>query len=144
MSLVRFLTFILSANILIACQSNDTPPPSQSKPGAATNPKTENPTKTEPKTKPLVTFIELGSVNCIPCRQMQPIMKAVEEKYPEKVKVLFYDVWTPAGRPYAQKYGIRVIPTQVFLDENGKEFFRHEGFFPLAEIEKLLKAKGIQ
>jgi len=92
---------------------------------------------------PKVTFVELGSVNCIPCKQMQPVMKAIEEKYAGKVKV-FYDVWTPSGSPYAQQYRIRVIPTQVFLDENSKEFFRHEGFFPLAEIEKLLKEKGIQ
>ena len=93
---------------------------------------------------PIVTFIELGSVNCIPCKQMQPIMKEIEEKYPEKVKVVFYDVWTQEGRPYARQYGIRVIPTQVFLDTKGREFFRHEGFFPLAEIENLLKSKGVQ
>jgi len=141
---VRYLILILSANFLIAFQSDKTTPPSQNKPSPTANVKTENATKTEPKTKPLVTFIELGSVNCIPCKQMQPLMKAIEQKYPEKVKVVFYDVWTQAGRPYAQQYGIRVIPTQVFLDENGKEFFRHEGFFPLAEIEKLLQAKGIQ
>lgn len=91
-----------------------------------------------------ITFVELGSINCIPCKQMQPVMKAIEEKYPQQVKVIFYDVWTQVGRPYAQQYGIRVIPTQVFLDENGNEFFRHEGFFPLAEIEKLLQTKGIQ
>jgi len=93
---------------------------------------------------PIVTFIELGSVNCIPCKQMQPVMKTIEQKYAGKVKVIFYDVWTPAGQPYAKQYKIRVIPTQVFLDENSKEFFRHEGFFPLVEIEKLLKGKGIQ
>ena len=97
-----------------------------------------------PQSEPIVTFIELGSVNCIPCKKMQPIMKTVEEKYLEQVKVIFYDVWTPAGQPYAKQYKIRVIPTQVFLDENGKEFFRHEGFYPLAEIEKLLKSKGVQ
>ncbi|MCK9244448.1 MAG: thioredoxin family protein [Candidatus Marinimicrobia bacterium] len=71
-------------------------------------------------------------------------MRTIEQKYPNKVKVVFYDVWTEAGQPYARQYKIRVIPTQVFLDENGKEFFRHEGFFPLAEIEKLLKDKGVQ
>ena len=37
----------------------------------------------------LVTFIELGSVRCIPCQQMQPVMKSVEEKYGEQVKVFF-------------------------------------------------------
>lgn len=93
--------------------------------------------------KPKVTFIELGSVNCIPCKQMQPIMKSIEEKYGDQVKVIFYDVWKPDQKVYAQKYGIRLIPTQVFLDKNGKEFHRHEGFYPEAEIDKLLKTRGI-
>jgi thioredoxin 1 len=91
-----------------------------------------------------VTFIELGSVNCIPCKQMQPVMKAIEEKYPNEVKVIFYDVWTKEQKPFAQKYGIKLIPTQVFLDENGKEFHRHEGFYPEDEIHKLLKSKGLK
>ena len=93
--------------------------------------------------KPGVTFIELGSVNCIPCKQMQPVMKSIEEKYGNQVKVIFYDVWKPDQKVYAQKYGIRLIPTQVFLDKNGKEFHRHEGFYPEAEIDKLLKTRGI-
>jgi thioredoxin 1 len=93
--------------------------------------------------KPKITFIELGSVNCIPCKKMQPVMKAIEQKYGEKVKVLFYDVWTEKQKPYAKKYGIRLIPTQVFLDENGKEFFRHEGFFPEDEIHKIFKQRNV-
>ena len=96
------------------------------------------------QTKPKVTFIELGSVNCIPCKQMQPVMKAIETKYGEQVKVTFYDVWTPEQKPFAKKYGIKLIPTQVFLDEKGKEFFRHEGFYPEKEIDKLLLSKGIK
>ena len=93
---------------------------------------------------PKVTFIELGSVNCIPCKMMQPVMKAIEAKYGEQVKVTFYDVWTQEQRPFAEKYGIKLIPTQVFLDEKGKEFFRHEGFYPEKEIDKLLQGKGIK
>ena len=93
--------------------------------------------------KPKVTFIELGSVNCIPCKQMQPVMKAIEEKYGDQVKVIFYDVWKADQKQYAQKYGIRLIPTQVFLDKDGKEFHRHEGFYPEEEIDKLLKTKGL-
>ena len=89
------------------------------------------------------TFIELGSVNCIPCKKMQPIMKEIEEKYPE-VSVIFYDVWRPEGRPFAHTYKIRVIPTQVFLDESGKEYFRHEGFFPKEEVEKVLARAGVE
>lgn len=94
--------------------------------------------------KPKVTFVELGSVNCVPCKMMQPVMKAIEEKYGEQVKVVFYDVWKSDQKKYAQQYGIKLIPTQVFLDENGKEFFRHEGFYPEAEIDKILQGKGLK
>lgn len=93
--------------------------------------------------KPKVTFVELGSINCIPCKQMQPVMKSIEEKYGDQVKVIFYDVWKEDQKKYAQQYEIKLIPTQVFLDENGKEFHRHEGFYPEEEIDKLLKTKGL-
>jgi thioredoxin 1 len=95
-------------------------------------------------TKAKVTFVELGSVNCIPCKQMVPVMKAIEEKYGNQVKVIFYDVWTSEQKKYANHYKIKLIPTQVFLDENGKEFHRHEGFYPETEIDKILQGKGLK
>ncbi|MBN2547056.1 MAG: thioredoxin family protein [Spirochaetes bacterium] len=88
-----------------------------------------------------ITFIEIGSVNCIPCKMMQPVMKKIETNYNDQVKVVFYDVWTKEQAHYANIYKIRVIPTQVFLDKEGKEYFRHEGFFPYEEVEKILKIK---
>lgn len=94
--------------------------------------------------KAKITFVELGSVNCIPCRQMVPVMEAIEEKYGNQIEVVFHDVWKPEGKPYAQQYGIKLIPTQVFLDENGNEFHRHEGFYPEAEIDKVLQGKGLE
>jgi len=101
-------------------------------------------TAEQPSIKQKVTFVELGSVNCIPCKKMQLVMRAIETKYGNQVQVLFYDVWTDEQEQYAQKYGIRLIPTQVFLDENGKEFFRHEGFFAEEEIHKLLQLRGLK
>lgn len=91
-----------------------------------------------------VVFIELGSVNCIPCKKMQPVMASVEKKYGEQIKVVFHDVWKAESKHYAKTFGIRVIPTQVFLDREGKEFFRHEGFFPESEIDSLLKKQGLK
>jgi len=91
-----------------------------------------------------VTFIELGSVRCIPCKKMQPIMEEIKKEYKGQVKVVFYDVWTPEGKPYAYKFKIRLIPTQVFLDKDGKEYFRHIGFFPKEELVKVLKQKGVK
>jgi thioredoxin 1 len=97
----------------------------------------------EQSQKPKVIFIELGSVNCVPCKAMQPVMKSIEAKYPGDVQVIFYDVWKQDQQRYAKEYGIRVIPTQVFLDQNGKELMRHEGFFPEKEIDAFLQSRGI-
>lgn len=94
-------------------------------------------------TKAEVTFIELGSVKCIPCKMMQPVMDKIEKDYAAKVKVIFYDVWTSEGKPYGEKYGIKAIPTQVFLDKDGNEFFRHTGFLPENEIVEELKKHGV-
>jgi thioredoxin 1 len=104
----------------------------------------QNPNLSKSDEKHKVTFIELGSVRCIPCKMMQPVMKSVEEKYGFQVRVVFYDVWTEAGAPYGQKYGISAIPTQVFLDKEGNEYFRHEGFFPEEELFKVLNQKGVK
>ena len=93
---------------------------------------------------PKITFVELGSVKCIPCQKMQPVMKSIEGKYGDQIKVVFHDVWKEDQKQYAAKYGIKLIPTQVFLDSTGKEFFRHEGFYPEAEIDKLLQKRGLK
>ena len=91
-----------------------------------------------------VTFIELGSVRCIPCRAMQPIMQAVREKYGNQIRIIFYDVWRPEQKQYAQEYGIRLIPTQVFLDSTGKEIGRHEGFYPMDDMVEFLESHGLE
>lgn len=91
-----------------------------------------------------VTFIELGSVRCIPCQQMQPVMDTIRARYGKQVNVVFHDVWTQQGAPFADKFGVSAIPTQVFLDESGQEYFRHVGFFPLEELVKILNQKGVK
>ena len=96
------------------------------------------------KIKPIVTFVELGSVKCIPCKMMKPVMDEVEKEYKNQVKVIFHDIWTKAGKKEGSKFKIRVIPTQVFLDKNGKEYFRHEGFFAKKELIKVLKKGGVK
>jgi thioredoxin 1 len=96
-----------------------------------------------PPAAPRVTFVELGSVKCVPCRRMQPVMKAVEDKYGDQIKVVFIDVWQEENREEARKYRVRLIPTQVFLDEQGKEILRHEGYFPEEDIDEFLQSRGL-
>ncbi len=88
-----------------------------------------------------VTFIELGADKCIPCKAMQPVMREIAQEYKGTIQVVFYDVWkTPK---YAKNYGIQMIPTQVFIDKNGEEIFRHVGFYAKDNIIKMLKEKRI-
>ena len=75
---------------------------------------------------------------------MQPVLKSVESRYGSQIKVIFYDIWKEDQNHFAEEYKVRVIPTQVFLDKNGKEIFRHEGFFPESEIDHLLQRHGLK
>lgn len=87
-----------------------------------------------------VTFIEIGADRCIPCRKMQPIMKEVAAEFAEDVQVVFYDVWKDPEP--GRTYGIQLIPTQVFIDANGKEVDRHVGFFAKEELVAVLVKQG--
>ena len=102
------------------------------------------PEKTVPPapSKAQVTFIELGSVSCIPCRAMQPVMRDLEKKFGDQIRIVFYDIVQDEAP--GKTYNIRVIPTQVFLDQSGHEFHRHEGFYPLEDIERLLRNRGLK
>lgn len=90
----------------------------------------------------LPKLIDLGATKCIPCKMMAPILEELARDYKGQLEVQFIDVWENRGE--AEKYGIRSIPTQIFYDANGKEFFRHEGFFAKEEILAKLKDHGIK
>jgi thioredoxin 1 len=94
--------------------------------------------------KPVVLprFLELGSVGCKPCQQMAPIVEELKKEYAGRLSVEFYDVLK--DKAPARQYGIRVIPTQIFLDSQGQEIFRHEGFLPKEEILPILAKMGVK
>jgi len=88
--------------------------------------------KATDKTKPLPKMVDLGADKCRPCKMMAPILVELRKEYAGKVDVIFIDVWKdPAPGKQA---GIRVIPTQIFYNADGKELFRHEGYFSKDEI----------
>ena len=88
------------------------------------------------------TMVDFGADGCRPCDMMAPILKDLEKKYAGKVNVLFVHV--RQEQILAARYGIRSIPVQIFFDKDGKEVFRHAGFYPQGEIEKKLAGMGIQ
>jgi thioredoxin 1 len=86
-----------------------------------------------------VTMVDIGAKECIPCKMMIPIMEELEKEYKDRAAIVFIDVWENRGA--GQKYGIKIIPTQIFYDVKGKEMLRHEGVMQkeaiIAELTKL-------
>ena len=87
-------------------------------------------------------FLELGADKCVPCKMMQPILDELRKEYPGKLQVDFIDVWKEPA--VSQQYGISAIPTQIIFDANGKEVFRHIGFFPKDKILAQFQELGIR
>ena len=87
-------------------------------------------------------LVDLGATKCIPCKLMAPILDELKKTYVGRLDVQFIDVWEnpDAGK----KYGINVIPTQIFYDATGKELFRHEGFFGKEDILAKWKEFGVE
>ncbi len=75
----------------------------------------------------LPKLLDLGSVTCIPCKQMAPILEELKQELAGKIDVEFVDVNRQPA--LADKYRIEMIPTQIFLNADGKELFRHVGFY---------------
>lgn len=89
-----------------------------------------------------VTMVDIGAKKCIPCRMMAPIIEELEKEYRGRAAIVFIDVWeNPQEGP---KYGIQLIPTQIFYDAQGKEVLRHEGFMEKAAIVAELEKMGVK
>jgi thioredoxin 1 len=92
--------------------------------------------------KGMVTMVDLGAGECIPCKMMAPILVKMEKRYAGKAAVIFLDVWKNDAP--ARRFGIRTIPTQIFFDKKGKEVYRHVGFMGEEEIVSRFKEMGVK
>jgi len=82
---------------------------------------------------------DFGSGTCMPCKMMKPILEQLAEDLKESVHVLILDLGE--YEHFGRRYQLRVIPTQIFFDNNGKQLHRHDGFMSrddmLAKMEEL-------
>jgi thioredoxin 1 len=85
---------------------------------------------------------DFGRGICIPCKMMKPILDELKELYRGHAEILIIDIDEyPA---VTRRVGIRVIPTQVFYDSQGKEVYRHQGFMSKEDIVKQLEKMGVK
>ena len=88
------------------------------------------------------TVIDLGARSCIPCKKMAPILEGLSKEYQGKANILFIDVREDSAA--GNRFKVRMIPTQIFFNAQGKEVNRHIGFMDKADLLKELKAAGLK
>jgi len=76
------------------------------------------------------TIVEFGANNCVSCREMKLVLHALAQD----PRIAVADVDILKERDYISRYQIRLMPTQIFYDENGIETGRHMGKISGEEI----------
>ena len=86
------------------------------------------------------TVLDMGASTCIPCKMMKPIFEELEKEYEGRANILLLEI--SDYRDIANKYNVRVIPTQIFFDKNGVQYWRHEGFLSKEDIINKINESG--
>ncbi|WP_294892305.1 MULTISPECIES: thioredoxin family protein [unclassified Sulfuricurvum] len=82
-----------------------------------------------------VVMVEAGSTMCQSCKEMGELLYA-EKQIDPKRKIFFVDVgWE---RDAARAMKIRMIPTQIVYDAQGREIDRHIGGFTTDGLKRFL------
>lgn len=72
----------------------------------------------------LPIIIDFGSDSCIPCKEMAPVLAAMNQEMQGKAIIKFVDVWKHTNA--ADGFPIQVIPTQVFINADGTPYVPSE------------------
>ena len=70
---------------------------------------------------------------------MQPIIDEAQKRLQGKVDVVNVDTDTHPAQ--AQKWRLRMIPTQILVDATGQECWRHEGYIAGADLRTALQTQ---
>jgi len=109
--------------------------------GLIINPFPPKPIPTKTSELPLPRLIDFGAGKCVTCKTMNVVLEELSSEYTNRLDVHFVDVWE--NKEAGKEYSIRMIPTQVFLDADGNELFRHEGYISKEDILKKWAELGI-
>ena len=73
---------------------------------------------------------------CGPCKMLAPVLDELAQEYDGKVYI--YKVDTEVEEELSQAFGIRSIPTMLFVPMNGQPMMT-QGALPKNEIERIIK-----
>jgi thioredoxin 1 len=80
----------------------------------------------------LPKLVEIGAGKCAACKEMKPVIDALQQDFAHRLHVQMIDVFEESEK--AADYEWRIIPCQIFLAPDGRELWRHEGFLSREDI----------
>lgn len=89
---------------------------------------------TDAKAASLPVLLNFHSTKCIPCIEIEKVIKEVEPEYAGRVAFIIVDVYDPTEQNLCNQYGIQTIPTTVFLDGTGNPV---EGYSGVIEADSM-------
>lgn len=78
------------------------------------------------------TVVEFGANACAACREMKPVLAALAQSHGDRITVLDLDILKE--RQLIRQHQIRLMPTQVFYDAQGRETGRNMGKISAEDI----------
>jgi len=85
---------------------------------------------------------DFGRGVCIPCKEMKPILEELAAECEGKLAILIIEI--DEYKALARRYRIRLIPTQIFFNAEGKEVYRHEGFMSKEALKQKFEEIGVK
>ncbi len=69
-------------------------------------------------------IIDFGADECVPCKEMAPVLVSLNEEMQNKAIIQFVDVWKNPNA--SADFPIQVIPTQVLVNADGSPYVPSE------------------
>lgn len=84
------------------------------------------------------TLLEFGARSCIACRRMEEVLQELEGKFPSGLAIERVIITTDEGLNKMKRFGVLMIPTQLILDKQGAEVYRHTGFISTKDLSEII------
>lgn len=90
------------------------------------------------KSAALPVLLNFHSTQCIPCIEIEKVIREVEPEYAGRVTFIIVDVYDQSESDLCNQYGIQTIPTTFFLDAQGQITEGYTGVIDAASMRQML------
>jgi thioredoxin 1 len=87
------------------------------------------------------TLVEFGMDTCASCKAMHKVLDELRAAHAGRLRVVTVNVMQE--REATAQWRVRAIPTQVLLDGEGREVYRHLGYLSASAIRERFAAHGM-